>query len=889
MAQVATKLFAGRKEFLKQRSLPMFKDGIERGLKPISDNPVDLLLAKMHSMDKFIAALKAQAEFKAIGKMKFNYALEKMPDGWQKVDDPAFVVNAPPTVTIKEAYDATMRTRTLEFLQKLGVKNSRLATLGGKRWGLAYESPEQIKTRFAGPMSVYFHELGHILDYRYNLQESFLKQNKNFDQQLRDLADRRLPEGASKTYRAINKKTGKIVNRPKSMTSYVRSGPEKMAVMSEAYVHAPDVFKRVAPDVYAKFDQFIEDNPELHDIRDLKPSLRLGTAEAEHKLPGTLKLGDWIMPDGPAQVMKKYLSPGLSQSGVYRSVRAASNLLNAAQLGLSAFHVGFTSLDAAVSTVEVGLHQLLHGDARGAATIARSPLAPVMNYFTGKGVQRAMLDPNAKTIKAFGFNVAISQAAHDYAALAVKGGLRATIDPFWQTHMTRNLMRSIREGGLAWAKTPLQAPLALVEQAMRPIAEYLVPRQKLGVFAQLAKSEMDRMPAGADVHAVRTAMARAADATEDRMGQMTYDNLFYNKVAKDLSLLAFRAYGWQLGKYRHFVGAAADTVGNVRQIANKQMPNLTHRQLYFLALTGVVGAVGGVMNKLLTGQNPQGLVDYFHPRTGQLDANGNPKRLSLPSYMKDLEADAAGLWKGASGGGVVGAAQGLWSATYHRLNPGVSMIVDMLNNRDFYGTQIWDPNSSHGQQMLDQAKFIAKSMMPFSISGAQKLSQGQASTKDKILPFFGVVPASRLLTMTPLESYYADSFRSSMPSGPVTQAQSEKFQLRAKLVSDLKTAHAAGTTVPDLAARMIAAGVKDNAALTRLQQKVEFLPIQYQAHYLPLVDAMRGYDLGSATEKAELANVLLPRVQSAWEAGKLDNATTSNYVKQLMQHYAPEK
>jgi hypothetical protein len=53
-------------------------------------------------------------------------------------------------------------------------------------------------------------------------------------------------------------------------------------------------------------------------------------------------------------------------------------------------------------------------------------------------------------------------------------------------------------------------------------------------------------------------MARAADATEDRMGQMTYDNLFYNKMLKDVALLGFRAYGWQLGKYRHLYGGAAD-------------------------------------------------------------------------------------------------------------------------------------------------------------------------------------------------------------------------------------------------------------------------------------------------------------------------------------------
>jgi hypothetical protein len=262
--------------------------------------------------------------------------------------------------------------------------------------------------------------------------------------------------------------------------------------------------------------------------------------------------------------------------------------------------------------------------------------------------------------------------------------------------------------------------------------------------------------------------------------------------------------------------------------------------------------------------------------------------------MKDLEADAVGVSQGYGKGGVIGAGQGLAAATYHRLNPAVSIMGDMLNNKDFYGTQIWDPAAPHGQQMLDQAKFIAKSMEPFSISGAQKLSQGEASTRDKVLPFIGIVPASKILTMTPVESYFAESFRNQMPAGARSAQQSEQFQLRAKLVSDLKSGKVDASTLP---ARLLAAGVKvdedlkahgtDAAKLTRLAAKVELLPIQYQAKYLPLETGMRGFDLASPAEKAALAGVLLPKVQSAYEKDALDDAATSHYVKQLVPFYQP--
>ena len=551
MAQVSNRLFAGRKEFLKERTLPFFAEGLARGLKPISDNPVDLLLAKLHSMDKFIVALKAQAEFKATGALKFKYALERMPEGWVKFADPAFVVNAPPVVTFKEAFDAQLRTRTEELLRSLGVPESRLATLGGKRWGLAYETPEQIKTRFAGPLSVYWHELGHILDYRYHLQRDFIKQGKIFDDQLRALANARLPEGD--TGERISPTTGKKTRS--SFSKYTRKSEEKMAVMLEAYTHAPDVFREHAPDVFRQFENFIDAHPELHGLRELKPSVKLGTGTIEKELPGILKLGDWIMPEGPAQVIHNYLSPGLARFGAYRSIRTMSNVLNGAQLGLSAFHIGFTSVDAATSALALGIKQLVEGRGLDSLrTLAEVPISPLSNLITGGKLKAEALTPGTHP-----------EMAQLVKALERAGG-RVGNDRMWQTEFTRRMIRAWHEGGLQWATLPIRVPLAAWEQAMRPILEYVVPRQKLGVFARMAQYELAKLPPDADAAAQREALRKAWDSVDNRMGQVVYDNLFYNRAIKDVALLSFRAYGWQLGKYREGLGAVADTVGGLNQI-----------------------------------------------------------------------------------------------------------------------------------------------------------------------------------------------------------------------------------------------------------------------------------------------------------------------------------
>lgn len=836
MAQVASRLFAGRKEFLKQRTLPFFRDGLERGLKPISDNPVDLLMAKMHSMDKMLLALRAQAEFKATGAMRFRYALEKMPDGFVAVDDPAFVIHGPPTVTFKEAFDAQLRTKTLELLQKLGVKNSRLATLGGQRWGLAYESPEQIKTRFGGPEWVYWHELGHILDYRYDLQNTFLKQGKQFDDELRALADRRLPANYPKTKAVYNPALGKTQNRPTAMVKYVRNAQEKMAVMSQAYVHAPEVFRKVAPTVFRQFDQFITDHPELHEIRHIKPSLRLDTAETEHKLPGVLKLGDWIMPEAPAQVITNYLSPGLAHHAAFRTFKSASNILNAAQLGLSGFHLGFTSLDAATSRLAIGIEDLSKGHVTKAAkTFASVPASPVTNILQGRRMVQEALHPGTTD----------AETAQLVRALEQAGG-RIGSDKFYQTDFVRRLKRAWHEGSATgYLKTIPLSALSAVELAMKPIMEYVVPRQKLGVFADMARREIEQLGPNAGVAETREAMRKAWDSVDNRMGQVVYDNLFYNRAVKDLALMSFRAYGWQLGKYREGFGALADTAGAVKDAAQGRRPLLSHRMAYAMALPIMVGTIGATMNYLMTGQRPQDWKDYFMPRTGTMDTNGNAARLHLPSYMKD----------------VIAYAKHPLTSLGHSLNPMFSAITDLVGNKDFYNVQIRNPDDPLWKQGTAVAKFAAQQFIPFSVSGTAKLHEQGSPLQQEILPFFGVTPVPSRITMTPAQELAAEITGANMPSAPRTREQFDRAKLVKEIVQDFRAGqNASGRSA---LAKGFQTGSLNLNSVQTMMDKLKYTPLQFQVHHMEVPAAMRVWRIANATERTQIHPMLAAKITTS--------------------------
>jgi hypothetical protein len=876
MAEVAARApLHGNKAFLKSRTVAFFHEGLQRGLKPISDNPVDLLLAKMHQMDKFILAERTLQEAKAAGMRKYLPLGRKMPDGWVIVKDPSFTVHLPPTLTVKEAFDAGIRSGLMDFIKKMGFRHERVAGLGVDTWGI-YRSGGEIKSKFGGPDSVITHEIGHGLDERYGLW-SYLASNATLRKEMMDLAHKRAGAGPM---------------TPK-FKKYVELPEEQIANVVHAYVHAPELMQSVAPNVQKAFANFIRSRPELEDLNEIKPTLALAHSQSELPLAGPVLAGHWIMPAGPAAVLSNYLSPGLQRFLPYRSLRAMGNILNGAQLGLSAFHVGFTSLDASISSAAVGLQYLLRGKlGRGVVNLAAAPLAPVGNYYIGKAVQERMVRPGTTGVRVLDFpgvgipglrvpvGAKIEAGLNAVAKLAVKGGLRATTDPFWQTQITRNMVRAFHSGTVGgYAGTLMRAPFAIVEQAMRPIAEYLVPRQKLGVFAQLAFQEMDRLGPGADNNAIRDAMAKAADTTEDRMGQMTYDNLFYHRMVKDLALIGFRAYGWQLGKYRASFGAVSDwlkfayggaekTVAAVSGRKSKTPAlEMSNRMLYPAALVMTTAAIGGLVHYLATGKRPEDATDYFFPQNGQVDEHGRPQRLALPTYLKDLASD----WHDFPDVSKMGA------SFYHKLNPIYAVGVDMLRNRDFYDTEIRHEDDPVWSQARDLLGYAVKSATPFSITGYQKMAEADSPELQRLLPFVGVVPAKRAVVMTPAEARAADIMQGMMPAGTRTKEEFERSKFKGELVRDLKLNPMKGK---EELVKGVNAGKLSVDDVTQLINRTQLSPLQYQVHKMPAEQAMKVWDLANDKERGELRAILAMKLA---DAKNLDPEALKRYLQQVLK------
>ena len=91
-------------------------------------------------------------------------------------------------------------------------------------------------------------------------------------------------------------------------------------------------------------------------------------------------------------------------------------------------------------------------------------------------------------------------------------------------------------------------------------------------------------------------------------------------------------------------------------------------------------------------------------------------RMSIPGYMKD----------------VVAYAHDPKQTILNKMSPVLSMLSAVLENRDFYGTEIRHPDDPVVQQLWQLAKFAGAEAVPFSVRGVQKLVQQKGSLETSL-------------------------------------------------------------------------------------------------------------------------------------------------------------
>lgn len=500
------------------------------------------------------------------------------------------------------------------------------------------------------------------------------------------------------------------------------------------------------------------------------------------------KVADIWLPEPMANVLNNYLSPGIRGNKIwgpyFRAWMDANNAVNKAQLGFSAFHAAFTSLDAVTSQMALGTMQVAEGIRtrdpkwflKAARSAAEIPTAWYTNAFptpmkqlNGHDLMTEMLKPGS--MKDVNPRLAILAEAAREAGYSVK------MDPIYKVQ-SANRIRELFESQ-HYIKGGLAAIGWLPEKASIPIMEWLVPRQKLGVFAKMAEFELERLPrleaqapgtiklgeAIYSLDALRGAMQRAEASASNRMGQLPYDNLHWNKMAKDMSMMAVRAVGWNIGTFREIGGGLIDSAKfTIDALAPGQRAEFTHRMGYVIGLTTIAATIGRSLDYLMTGGAPaEDWKDYFFPRTGGVDRDGKPERVSIPTYFKDSYHYATAPGQTAK----------------NKLNSLVIGVAEAWENEAYNRVQIVDPDDTAIQNVLDYAAFFSKSFAtPFSMSSQERLKKQGASPALRTAAFFGITPAPTELKTSKAERLANEALFAELPSGAKTKAAAAKSDLR---------------------------------------------------------------------------------------------------------------
>jgi hypothetical protein len=553
---------------------------------------------------------------------------------------------------------------------------------------------------------------------------------------------------------------------------------------------------------------------------------KIGTVQKMNEDGTFTTLGNYYAAENSARIINNYLSKGLWGNVFYDTFRGLNNTITQVQLGLSAFHIGFTTIDATISKVANGidyLFQLKPVDAL--REIAFAPVSIIANPIKGD-----------KLLKAW-YGKPSTPEMQEIAKLMEIAGGRVKMDQFYANNFTERIRENLKNHKFVTAG--LQVPLSILEWTSKPIMEYIVPRQKLGVFADMAK-EITKNHPDYTPEELRIALQNAWSSVDNRLGQLVYDNIFWNKVTKDIAMASVRAVGWNLGSIREIAGAPGQAIHVLWDALHGRKSQETHKVAYVIALIGVQMLISAIYQYIRTGEAPDEIKDYFFPKNGGTDSKGDPQRSSMPTYWKDIYSYSQEPGKTAA----------------NKLSPIFGIMYQLLVNKDYYGTRIINKDDKAYQIGLDYLNYFKDQFTPFGIRNVQK--QDSKEEADYILPFIGITPAPRDLNMTKAEKRAYEIMQDKLPVGGRTKEQADESEFKRELTKRLQ----AGENPVKVLGDAYSDGKISESEANYIYENYNKSGLEKAAKKLSYEELKSVYELANDKEKSELYQMLKDKLEN---------------------------
>jgi hypothetical protein len=250
---------------------------------------------------------------------------------------------------------------------------------------------------------------------------------------------------------------------------------------------------------------------------------------------------------------------------------------------------------------------------------------------------------------------------------------------------------------------------------------------------------------------------------DGRFGEMFYDNLFWNKLAKDVGVNSLLSLGWNLSFFRIYGGAFHDLAHNVahmdeiaktfreeglRATADKF---LTQKVLFATYYTAMAAVSNGLMTWAFTGSMPNGQ-DYAFPRIGK-NPDGTDKRLNTQFFLREFFAWHNHVREKGGYATPKGWVVGTGEMVKNKLQPMISNTIATIENVNYRGQQIYseDPGSNSFVTTLTNwlQYALPTSFTPISVQG---FNDPNKTPGDKILSFMGFNPSAAWTSRSAVEN-----------------------------------------------------------------------------------------------------------------------------------------
>jgi hypothetical protein len=472
-----------------------------------------------------------------------------------------------------------------------------------------------------------------------------------------------------------------------------------------------------------------------------------------------------LIPEVIAKDLNTILGPTLNDSAAWRTFRKVENGLISAALGFSGYHATLTTFDMVSANVGDAIQRAAIGDISGATKSLGNALAsPVMSPIMGKRLIAQSLGERPADVQ-----------TEALLRMLEQGGHRTHMSPTELNDSAVKLKRLIDQG--EWRKglkgagaTAWEAAHALLENITPLIHKHLVPAQKMTAKVLSLKLELDSLAdrlgekkgdyaaieKALNPDALRQIAGRVVQQVDDRLGQMNYNNLFMNRMSRDIMQGAVMSPGWQIGTVRTIGGGVADVrhlvqggpkiygaLDKAGTITDAELNRLTGRTAYLAGMHATIIGLAVGTSYALTGQGPSDTRDYFTIRTGRKNPDGTDERLSIPSYLRDESELMAG-------GHVV---KNVLTMAKNKMNPIFRVMGDLATNKDYAGNHVYNADADSSVQAKQIGEYLAKAAVPFSVTGAERSANAGAGNTELAANVMGFNPAPGYMTRTPFFDY----------------------------------------------------------------------------------------------------------------------------------------